>query len=147
MSWSYSGNPSSSTLDEVRFLIGDTDTTDQLIQNEEITYLLTETDGNVYEAAIYAARSIAAKFSREADKKIGDYSISASQRASAFFNLAKQLELSQKKNLVSKVRPYAGGISVTDKQVDEQNTDRTVPAFSRNDMNFPGGSDLTNDGQ
>ena len=30
MAWSYSGDPDSSALDSVRFLVGDTDTNDQL---------------------------------------------------------------------------------------------------------------------
>jgi hypothetical protein len=33
MTWSYSGDPSSSSTDAVRFLVGDTDTNDQLISN------------------------------------------------------------------------------------------------------------------
>jgi hypothetical protein len=32
MAWSYSGNPGASNLDLIRFLIQDTDTTDQLVQ-------------------------------------------------------------------------------------------------------------------
>jgi hypothetical protein len=141
MSWSYSGNPSSSDLDAVRFLIGDTDTTDQLLQNEEINYLLAQTGNDVYTSAIIACRTIASKFSRKADQKIGDYSISNSQKASQYLALATQLAQSQAKALISRVAPYAGGISVADKQIDENNTDTVQPAFTRNDMTFPGSTD------
>ena len=42
MTWTYSGNPSSTERDAVRFLVGDTDTNDQLLSNEEIDYLVTQ---------------------------------------------------------------------------------------------------------
>jgi len=50
MTWTYSGNPANSSSDAVRFLIGDTDTTDQLISNEEIAYLVT-VHGNIRRVA------------------------------------------------------------------------------------------------
>ncbi len=41
MSWTYSGNPTASALDEVRFLITDTDQTKPYtLSNEEINYAL-----------------------------------------------------------------------------------------------------------
>ena len=40
MAWSYSGDPSTGELDEYRFLIGDTDVSEPVLQNEEILYLL-----------------------------------------------------------------------------------------------------------
>ena len=43
MTWSYSGDPSTSELDEYRFLIGDTNPSEPLLQNEEITYVLNIT--------------------------------------------------------------------------------------------------------
>ena len=48
MSWSYSPSDLNTTtasgrLNTVRLLVGDTDTTDQLVQNEEITFALSQT--------------------------------------------------------------------------------------------------------
>lgn len=40
MSFSYSGDPSASVLDEARFLIGDTNSAAPIMQNEEILYLI-----------------------------------------------------------------------------------------------------------
>lgn len=82
MTWTYSGDPGSSTRDLVRFLIGDTDTTDQLLTNEEIDYLITTfTDG--YSAAIGAVNALIAKFARQVDesKKVADLSLSRSLTA------------------------------------------------------------------
>jgi hypothetical protein len=77
MAWSYSGNPGSSDLDLIRFLIQDTDTNDQLLSNEEITYL-DNTYGDPYSAAIAAVGALIAKASRtqSESKSVADLSIS-----------------------------------------------------------------------
>ena len=131
MSWSYSGDPGASDLDEVRFLIGDTDTTDQQLSDEEITYLLTSA-GSVKAAALEAARSLWAKYSRMVDQKTGDIDIKYSQRKDAYAALIRQLQLGMLPV------PYAGGISEDDKQVDEADSDVVQPAFTRGMMEYDG---------
>lgn len=95
MTWSYSGNPSASDLDKVRFLIGDTDTNNQLLSNEEITFLLTEWNNNAYVAASNAAYSLSAEFSGKSDfsRSVGDLSLSTQYGAQAerYGSLAKRL--------------------------------------------------------
>jgi len=54
-------------LNAVRLLVGDTDTTDQQIQDEEITFALSQNGNNVYLTASWVARSIAAKYARLVD--------------------------------------------------------------------------------
>jgi hypothetical protein len=77
MTWTYSGNPGASTLDEVRFLIQDTDTTDQLLSNEELNYLIDAFDDSAYGAAISAVVSLIGTAARatEESKKVGDLSL------------------------------------------------------------------------
>lgn len=92
MTWTYSGNPASSEKDAVRFLIGDTDTSDQLLSDAEINYVIVESGGSRYQAAHDAAYAIAGKFSRMAQSKsVGDLSISYADRARAYFELANEL--------------------------------------------------------
>lgn len=78
--FSYSGDPSTSALDEVRFLLSDTDADDVLLQDEEINYALTKADNSVYQAAHDCAYAISARFARKADtsKSVGDVSLSVS---------------------------------------------------------------------
>jgi len=87
-------DPTSGTRDQIRFLIQDTDTTDQHLQDAEINYLYT-TWGNVYSAAAYAAEIIAAKYSHKTNysRSIGDLSISESYAESAtqFRELARSI--------------------------------------------------------
>lgn len=82
MAWSYSGDPGDSALDEIRFLIQDTDTNDQLLSNEEITYLF-DAYGDAYSAAVAAVGVLIAKASKVAEesKTVGDLSLSVKSGA------------------------------------------------------------------
>ena len=128
MSWTYGGDPSANARDAIRFLIGDTDTTDQLLSDEEIAWVNSEASGTatgttaLYDAAYRCCLTIASKLAREADKQIGDLSVSMSQRAKAYREQAASLkELSGREGGVP--IPYAGGITISDKDIDEENSD------------------------
>lgn len=94
MSFSYSGDPSTSDLDEVRTLLADTDSTDVLLTDETITWLLTEWP-TTYQAARAGAEIIASQMARDAisQKRIGDLSLSYdySARANDYRKLAESL--------------------------------------------------------
>ncbi len=89
MAWTYSTSLATDK-DKVRFEIGDTDTTEQLLSDEEITALLAS-EGSVAAAAAKAAEGLAAKFSRLADRTVGNFSLSMSQRSKMYWDLAKKL--------------------------------------------------------
>jgi hypothetical protein len=93
--WSYSGDPSARPVDTVRFLIGDTDSTDKQLSDAELAWYLVQTDGNVYQAGARACEQVAAKFSRLAgiSRSVGDLSISRSgnEQAKAYAELAKSI--------------------------------------------------------
>jgi hypothetical protein len=95
MTWTYSGNPGASLLDEVRFLIQDTDVDDQLLSNEELNYLLTSYV-DPYSAAVAAVVSLIGKASRseEESKKVGDLSLTrkAGARLAQWEALKRHLE-------------------------------------------------------
>lgn len=76
MTWTYSGNPGASTLDEVRFLIQDTNTNDQLLQDEELNYLITGY-GDPYSAAVAAVSALIGRLAslQSESKKVGDLSL------------------------------------------------------------------------
>lgn len=140
MSWSYSGNPSSSNLDKVRFLIGDTDTTDQQLSDEEITSMLADNSDNPYAAAIACAEGLVSKFSRKVQKSVGDLSISYGETANNYRTLLGDL---RRKASIQLCTPYAGGISISDKETDEEDSDLVKPAFTRDmhDIESPNDED------
>ena len=128
MTWTYSGDPAANARDAIRFLIGDTDTDDQLLSDEEIAWVNTEASGTatgttaLYDAGARCCLAIASKLAREADKSIGDLSVSLSQRAGAYREQAAHLKgLSGREGGVPV--PYAGGITITDKDIDQDNSD------------------------
>jgi hypothetical protein len=124
VTWTYSGNPSSTTRDEVRFLTGDTDTNDQLVTDEEIAYAVAKAP----EPALAAARvcdAIAAKFARQADASAGDVSESASQKAAAYRTLATELRT----QAGALALPVFGGITQAEKQTLDEDTGAVQPSF------------------
>ena len=86
----YSGDPSASDVDAVRFLVGDTDDSGFVLSDSEINFLLT-TEGSIYAASAQAALTMAAAFGRKADKSVGDLSIRYSDRREHYLELSTQL--------------------------------------------------------
>lgn len=132
MSWSY--NPtqlSSSQKDQVRYLIQDTDSSDQLLSDEEINYEITRS-GSVRLAASRIARTIAAKFSRKVDESAGKVSKKWSQLSTQYYSLADRLE-AEAEELVA---PFAGGLSESGKDTYRNDDDRVDPFFTRDTGDF-----------
>lgn len=128
MSFTYSGNPASSSLDEVRFLLSDTESENPLLSNEEVEYLLAQQE-NSYLAAANGAEIISSIFTRRADKeKVGDITLEYKDKARQYVNLAGRLRDS---NPSQSITPYCGGISISDKDSRESNLNRLVPVFTR----------------
>ena len=126
MAWTYAGDPSVSSLATVRFLIGDTDTTDQLINDAEVTYLIT-VHGNTNRAASEACRAIAAKFARLMSRSIGGLQADFSAKYSQYLELADNLLA---KDEITPVAPFVSGWSRSGKEAIETNDDRE-PTFGR----------------
>ena len=86
MTFTYSGDPTTSTRNKVRFLLNDTLSTDPLYTDEELDYLITEWGTDVYEICRAAAETLSSKYTRLADstsKSVGDLSVSLSYGAKA----------------------------------------------------------------
>jgi hypothetical protein len=122
----------STDRDQVRVLIGDIVPTDELIEDDMIDALLT-LKGSINGAALACAESLAARFSRDRDKKVGALSLSGN-RGEFYANLVKQLRRAASLGAA----PYCGGISVSDKAAAEADADRVVPAFTKNQFAHPG---------
>lgn len=135
--WTYSGDPSTSDRDAVRFLIRDTDEASAKVSDEEIAYLLAQ-GGDVYWAAISAAEFVATTFSNQArTKTVGALSITYEASASEYRLLARDLRL--RRIRMGGFIPYSGGISISDKRTNVLDSDRTKPAFSRGMHDNPNG--------
>lgn len=110
MSWTYDVTQlSTSQLMQIRFEIGDTDSADPLMQDEEINYAIGA-ESSVASAAAKCCEGIARKFARLADTTLGPSKVAASQRFDHYQALAKQL----RKDTTAMNAPTGGGMYVTD---------------------------------
>lgn len=133
MAWTYSGNPSASTRDAVRFVIGDTDTTDQLLQDAEIDYMITE-HGTIRMAASESCRAIAAKFARLMSRSIGGLSADFSAKHRQYLAMAESLLTAEDAYPVS---PFLSGWNSAAKEAVELQQDRETTFARKGDMDNP----------
>lgn len=112
--------------DAVRLLVGDVLNSDPQIQDEEIQYFVN-LRGSLYGAAAEVCRALAAKFSRSVDQQAGTSKTFYSQLSKAY--TLKAIEFDTKATMFGAAMPYAGGISLTDKQTQDLNSDRVKPQF------------------
>lgn len=106
-------SPDSSNKDAVRFLTGDTDVDNALLQDGEIDYIIThwtDTQSTVEYYASVAADTIAAKFAREANFSADGVSVGLGNVAMQYRDLAANLR-EQHKNLLVGGSPDVGGIT------------------------------------
>ena len=135
MSWTYSGDPGSSDRDELRFKIQDVDTDCQLFSDEELDYILNKT-GSVCAAALDAVTTLLSRFAGYCDEAVGQVKITYSQKYEQYRLLKQELESDL---AISGGGIYAGGISISDKELTVQDTDRVEPEFTKDIFECPNG--------
>lgn len=126
--WSYSGDPSSSQRDAVRFKLGDIVAGDSLLTDAEVDFCVSS-EGSTNEAAIAAAKAVVAKYSRLVSTTDDKQSREYQQRVEHFQGLVKELAANRTKRVTG---IFAGGISKATKATAEADTDRVQPAFTSN---------------
>ena len=135
--WSYSGNPTSSTKDEVRFLVGDTNPKDKQLDDCEIEYLVAQ-EGTAIDAAICACIGLIALYSRDFDGQFGN--TTSAQIAANYKELLAELRIKRDRK---PYKMFAGGLTKTDKLTQSQNTGRVRPEFTKTMFNNPRAIDRT----
>lgn len=103
MSFRYNGDPSESTITEVRFLIGDTTEASAEFQDEEIAYLLAQHNDVVLEAAINALEQLASKWAKEPSFSLEGASVSYESVARSYQERANELRTDKGRNSLSAV--------------------------------------------
>jgi hypothetical protein len=85
-------DPSSSRQDALRFLVGDTDPGQPLLQDEEFAYLVSLWgDKSDYRVASYCAEAIAAKLAREVDVSADSQSLGTNSLQEKYLTLAARM--------------------------------------------------------
>ncbi len=126
MTCSYSGDPSDSDLDAVRFLIRDTDCTKNVFENEEITFTLGE-EANIYTAAACLLEAAINKITGTlSSKKVGDLALS--------FNVAEtrnRINTLRWKGRVKYEIPLVPAQDRDSKREHREDVDNVPPFFTR----------------
>lgn len=127
MAWNYSGDPSASKLDGVRFLVRDTDIADPILQDAEVNFSLSQNGNNLYRAAAAICDGIALELGRELTFE-GDIAWSSKEKYEQYKQMAAEYRIQASK---SGGAVFAGGISVADKSSRAQDSDRAPNDFTR----------------
>lgn len=102
MSWSYSGNPSDSVLDEVRFWCQDTDEQRQLLSDEEVSYLIDKwypSTGSAIFVASMACEVVSGKLAAEVSISADGVSAQIGELQQRYVNLAARLRDQHKEEI------------------------------------------------
>lgn len=133
----------SSSMMQIRLMIGDNDSTDQLLQDEEINWLLSRQPVMTY-AAADCADLIAAKFARQVTTTNGAMRVTASQRQLQYADLAKRLRSNGAGDTPGgpsggtiAATPFVGGISREANQSIASDRDNVLPSTSVGQDDFP----------
>lgn len=146
MSFTYALTSPLSVRDSIRMLVSDTDSDDQLMQDEEIDTIIFLEVGDitqpysVHRVAAEVAQQIAGNFSRQGLQQDDRVRVAFEQRAADYRVLADRLLARSRRGGAI---PYAGGISQSDKDLVEDDSDRVLPLFSRGMLSAPGVPDST----
>jgi hypothetical protein len=106
MTWTYSGDPSASRLDAVRYRIQDTNEDRPLLEDAEIEYELAEADNDVLQAALSCAEALVARGSHMVTKKIsGEITINYSDLTGQYVQLVEILQTKIRKEDLSFILP------------------------------------------
>jgi hypothetical protein len=116
-----------SAKDQVRLLVGDTDTSDQQLTDEVIEFYLDDQGNSIDLAAAEAADALAAKFARQVDTKNSRLSVAASKRLEHYHKLAARL----RERASTAAAPFFGGQSRQGKIDLELDEDNVQPRFRR----------------
>jgi hypothetical protein len=127
VSFTYTAQPATVTRDALRFLVQDTDKDDPLLFDEELDWLLA-TEGNARRAAVPACEAIVGKLARRVTVSVDGISKSLSDMQDKY---AKLLPILKRRAALGSTGVYSGGISISDRDAREENTDRVEPAFTR----------------
>ncbi|WP_301002978.1 hypothetical protein [uncultured Duncaniella sp.] len=94
MSFTYKGDPSSSPLDRARFIIGDTNESEPILQDEEIQYMLENSTSDLQLKAMLYRQAATILGARLVKRTLGPQSEDPTARAKYFAGMADKLEKS-----------------------------------------------------
>ncbi|NIU03769.1 MAG: hypothetical protein GWN29_04945 [Gammaproteobacteria bacterium] len=125
MTWTYDSTDISTDLAKVRLEIGDTNTYDQGLTDEEINRYLGSY--SLAGATLRCAQALYAKWVRDVDRSNLGMSASRSQKLQHLRDLIEYLQARASR----RASPYIGGVSQDAKDGLDEDEDHVLPAFKK----------------
>ena len=110
MTFTYSPTSLSTDLAKVRIRLGDTNSDDPLLSDEEIAHFLDDSEDDVRQASLKACRAIVAKFARTVNDSAGGLNSSKTSKFQQYKDLLAELQDDVTRS--STATPFVGGISI-----------------------------------
>ena len=145
MSWTYDpallgDTNNTDRLHSIRLLIGDTESTDPQVEDEEILFALSQSGNNIYDAGFFLCRILAAKYARlvdtALDKGLSEKNDNLSKKYTQLSDTIKKLGVTMKAGIGGIT---GGGMKITAMNLANSDPDRLPPQFGTNQ--FASGSD------
>ena len=132
MNFSYDPTDLADEFNRLRLEIGDTDSKDPLLDDDEVIKVQAEED-SFYMRASTCCSLIASKLIRRAKYRIGQFSEDARSEYDRYTIMASNFA-----KLASKSYPWAASISVATKETNETDTSLVKPKFKKGMFDAPG---------
>lgn len=112
MTFTYTADPESEDIDAVRLLVGDVDSTEVQLQDEEIQFLIDTWSykGSMYYVASMAAETIASRYTREINISADSQNIQMSELQQKYLTMGERLRMLHNQLLAGGIVD-AGGIT------------------------------------
>ena len=126
------------TVHALRIELGDTDVNFPLMSDAEYRYFLDKNDWSIRRASLDAAKSMLMKLSLRPDESFDIFSIKGSAAAKQFMSALQMYIKNPDLNpIYTNAMPYAGGISKSDMEANNANTDNNTIVTPTQDVKIP----------
>lgn len=127
MAFTYSLTDLATPLAQIRRKIGDTNSADPILSDEEIEQVIAERPGSVSDQAVECIRNAIAKWSRDVDRSNLGMSATRSQKVQHLRDLLVEM----KGQVAATAAPLVGGISIARRDELRDDSDFVGAAFRR----------------
>lgn len=127
MTFTYSSTSIASNLAKVRLRLGDTNSDDPLLTDEEINHFLSDSAEDIRMGALKACRAIVAKFARTVNDSAAGINSSKTSKFQQYKDLLEELQ--EDVTASSTATPFVGGISIDRSDDADDDTDFRPHSF------------------
>ena len=129
MAFTWTGDPSASVIEQIRWEINDIDSTNAKFQDSEIQYAYDQ-EHSIFNASARLCEQLQVKYSDAASRTMGPLKVDMSNMANLFAEKAKAL----RRRATAWAQPYVGGQSEAKEDVFEADSDLKQPIFEKGMM-------------